>query len=74
VTGEYERCTRKYGKRGISYTYIEAGHVGQNIFLQAEALGLSAGIVGAFHNDLVRQALGIGKVYDPMLIMPVGYK
>ena len=74
VTGEYERCTGKYGKRGISYTYIEAGHVGQNIFLQAEALGLSAGIVGAFHNDLVRQVLGIGKVYDPILIMPVGYK
>ena len=74
VTGEYERCTRKYGERGISYTYIEAGHVGQNIFLQAETLGLSAGIVGAFYNDLVRQVLGIGKVYDPILVMPVGYK
>lgn len=74
VTGEYERCTRKYRERGIPYTYIEAGHAGQNIFLQAEALGLGAGIVGAFHNDLVQQALGIGKIYDPILIMPVGYK
>lgn len=74
LTGEYERCTRKYRDRGVPYTYIEAGHVGQNIFLQAEALGLGAGIVGAFHNDLVQQVLGINKGYDPILIMPVGYK
>lgn len=74
ITGEYERCTRKYGERGIPYTYIEAGHAGQNIFLQAEALGLGTGIVGAFHNDVVQKVLGIGKVYDPILIMPVGYK
>jgi SagB-type dehydrogenase family enzyme len=74
ITGEYERCTRKYGERGIPYTYIEAGHAGQNIFLQAEVLGLGTGIVGAFHNDVVQKVLGIGKVYDPILIMPVGYK
>ena len=28
------------------YTHMESGHVAQNIFLQAEALGLGAGIVG----------------------------
>lgn len=74
ITGEYERCTKKYGKRGISYTYIEAGHVGQNIFLECEALGLGAGIVGAFYNDQVVKALGIEKRHDPISIMPVGYK
>ncbi len=74
ITGEYERCTRKYRDRGVPYTYIEAGHVGQNIFLQCEALGLGAGIVGAFYNDPIRQVLGIGKIYDPILIMPVGHK
>ncbi|MFZ5994051.1 MAG: SagB/ThcOx family dehydrogenase [Thermodesulfobacteriota bacterium] len=74
ITGEYERCTRKYGEKGIPYTYIEAGHAGQNIFLQAGALGLGAGIVGAFNNDVIRQVLGISRNYDPILIMPVGYK
>lgn len=74
ITGEYERCTRKYGEKGIPYTYIEAGHAGQNIFLQAGALGLGAGIVGAFHSDVIRQVLGISRNYDPILIMPVGYK
>lgn len=74
ITGEYKRCTRKYGERGIPYTYIEAGHVGQNIFLQCETLGLGAGIVGAFYNDEVIKVLGIDKRHDPITIMPVGYK
>ncbi len=74
ITGCYKRCTIKYGDRGIPYTYIEAGHVGQNIFLQCEALGLSAGIVGAFYNQRVIECLGIKKENDPILVMPVGYK
>jgi len=73
ITGEYARCTVKYGRRGSTYTHIEAGCVGQNIFLQAEALGLKAGIVGAFRNDQVIKTLGIPADHDPLLIMPVGY-
>jgi nitroreductase len=46
--------------------------VGQNIFLQAEALGLGAGIVGAFEDDEVIQALKIPRSHEPLLIMPVG--
>ncbi|MBW2618668.1 MAG: SagB/ThcOx family dehydrogenase, partial [Deltaproteobacteria bacterium] len=53
ITSEYARITVKYGRRGVLYAHIEAGHVGQNIFLQAEALGLKAGIVGAFDNDRI---------------------
>lgn len=73
VTGEYERSARKYGQRAFRYTHIEAGHAGHSIFLQAEALGLAAGIVGAFKEGQVQQALGTGAVHDPILVMPVGY-
>jgi SagB-type dehydrogenase family enzyme len=73
ITGEYARCSAKYGPRGVTYTHIEAGHVGQNVFLQAEALGLKAGIVGAFQNEDVVKALGIPATHDPLLIMPVGF-
>ncbi|MBW1999885.1 MAG: SagB/ThcOx family dehydrogenase, partial [Deltaproteobacteria bacterium] len=45
ITAEYARICSKYGDRGVRYAMIEAGHVGQNIFLEAEALGLKAGIV-----------------------------
>ncbi len=74
ITGEYRRCQVKYGQRGIMYTHMESGHVAQNIFLQAEALGLGAGIVGAFDNTAVSQILGLPPAHDPLIIMPVGYK
>jgi len=74
VTSEHERITRKYGKRGIRYAHIEVGHVGQNIFLQSSALGLGAGIVGAFHDGAVAEAIGAPKAHEPLIIMPVGYR
>jgi len=74
VTAEYSRITVKYGQRGIRYAMMEAGHVGQNIFLQSEAMGLAAGIVGAFEDQKVIQALGIKETHEPLLLMPVGYK
>ena len=74
ITAEYARIESKYGERGQRYAMIEAGHVGQNIFLQAEALGLKAGIVGAFVDGQVARILGVPENYIPLLIMPVGYQ
>jgi len=74
ITAEYRRITGKYGERGIRYALIEAGHVGQNLFLQAEALGLGAGIVGAFNDLEVSKVAGLPSKHEPLLIMPVGYK
>jgi SagB-type dehydrogenase family enzyme len=73
ITAEYSRIESKYGKRGHRYAMIEAGHVGQNIFLQAEALNLKAGIVGAFEDTRVIAVMGIPKKHAPLLIMPVGH-
>jgi len=74
ITAEYKRITGKYGERGIRYALIEVGHVGQNLFLQAEALGLGAGIVGAFNDLEVSKVAGLPSKHEPLLIMPVGYK
>ncbi len=74
IAAEYSRCTARYGERGIMYTHMEAGHVGTNVFLQAEALGLSAGIVGAFEDRGLSIALKLPKEYVPLLVMPVGFK
>jgi nitroreductase len=41
------------------YVHIEVGHVGQNIYLQAESLGLRTVAIGA---------------EEPLYIMPVGEK
>lgn len=74
ITAEYDRITIKYGKRGIRYARIEAGHIGQNIFLQAEALNLGAGIVGAFNDEDLIRVMNIPRSHEPLLVMPVGYK
>ena len=74
ITAEYARICGKYGDRGVRYAMIEAGLVGQNIFLQAEASGLGAGIVGAFHDREVAEVVKIPPSHEPLLIMPVGYK
>lgn len=73
ITAEYSRITGKYGKRGIRYALIEAGHMGQNLFLQAEALGLKAGIVGAFHDETLIRVMKLPSSHEPLLVMPVGY-
>jgi SagB-type dehydrogenase family enzyme len=73
ITAEYRRITGKYGERGIRYAMMEAGHMGQNLFLQARALGLGAGIVGAFRDAELIEVLGISSFHEPLLVMPVGY-
>jgi SagB-type dehydrogenase family enzyme len=74
ITAEYRRCTARYGERGIRYTHMEVGHVGENLFLQAEALGMGAGIVGAFDDRAISQIMKTPAHHEPLLIMPVGYK
>jgi SagB-type dehydrogenase family enzyme len=74
ITAEYYRITGKYGKRGVRYAIIEAGHIGQNILLQSEAMGLGAGVVGAFNDEKIRQVVNILPNHEPLLILPVGYK
>lgn len=73
ITAEYKRVGVKYKERGVRYAMIEAGHIGQNLFLQAEALGLKAGIVGAFHDTKLNKILNLPRAHEPLLIMPVGY-
>jgi len=74
IAAEYRRCTARYGERGVMYTHMESGHVSQNVFLMAETLGLGAGIVGAFEDKGLAQALKLPQDQVPLLVMPVGYK
>jgi len=68
----YERTAMRYGDRGERYVHIEVGHAGQNIYLQATALGLATVAIGAFYDEQVREVLRLGKKYRPLYIMPVG--
>ena len=72
VTAVFERTARKYGKRAGRYVYMEMGHVGQNVLLEAIALGLGAVPVGAFEDARVSRALSLPRDHDPGYIITVG--
>jgi SagB-type dehydrogenase family enzyme len=68
----YDRITKRYGERGIAYTYMEAGHAAQNVYLQAQALELGTVVVGAFVDDRVKNVVGMKEDETPLYILPVG--
>jgi len=70
LTCDYKRTTRRYGERGFRYVHMEAGHIGQNVALQAVARGLGTVMIGAFNDSGVQRLLGT--VYSPLYIIPVG--
>lgn len=70
IAADYGRTTDHYGQRGVRYVHMEVGHVGQNISLQAIALGLGTVMIGAFEDRKVKEVLGIEE--DPLYIIPVG--
>jgi len=73
ITGIYERTTARYGPRSERYVYLEAGHVAQNLHLQAVALGLSSVPVGALDDAAVQRVLGLAANQTPLYIIPIGH-
>jgi SagB-type dehydrogenase family enzyme len=70
IAADYKRTTGRYGTRGKRYVHVEVGHVGQNIYLQAETLGLGTVAVGAFDDEKVQTLIGCEEKI--LYIMPVG--
>ncbi len=68
----YERTTGYYGSRGVRYVHFEVGHAGQNIYLEATALGLGTVAIGAFYDDEVRNVVGLPHHVAPLYLFPVG--
>jgi len=73
IAGSERKLAAKYRNKARRYMLLEAGHIAQNIQLQAVSLGLGAVPIGAF------DIRGIGKVcrlpteLEPLLIICVGY-
>jgi SagB-type dehydrogenase family enzyme len=54
-----DRSSYKYAQRAYRYLYLDAGHIGQNLYLAAEALGLGCCAIGAFLDDEVNALLNL---------------
>jgi len=58
-TAIVERSKWKYRERAYRYIYMDAGHIGQNLYLAATALGLGCCTVGAFFDEEVDHLIGV---------------
>jgi SagB-type dehydrogenase family enzyme len=68
----FQRTTMKYGSRGMQYVFMEAGNSNQNVYLQAESLGLGVGTVGAFQDNQVSAAAKLPNGVTPLLVLSIG--
>jgi SagB-type dehydrogenase family enzyme len=59
MTGILIKTHLKYGERGYRFMLMEAGHVGENILLTANSLGLGAVPIGGFVDDELDRLLNI---------------
>jgi SagB-type dehydrogenase family enzyme len=53
-----ERSKWKYRERAYRYIYMDAGHIGQNLYLAATSMGLGCCTVGAFFDEEVNSLIG----------------
>ncbi len=72
-TAVFERTRAKYGPRADQYVHNEVGAAGENLCLQAVALGLGSVMVGAFRDEQVSDALDLPADHTPLLVIPVGH-
>lgn len=69
------RMTWRYGVRGYRYLFVDAGHVCQNLYLAAEAIGAGVCALGTFLDDELNDLLGIdGKEQFALYMATVGKK
>jgi len=72
ITAFYERTSVKYGKRAERYVFMEAGHAGQNIYLQCVSLGLGTVMIGAFQDETLKKVLNLSLNEFPLALYPIG--
>jgi SagB-type dehydrogenase family enzyme len=72
LTAVVERMRPKYRDYTPRFIAIEAGHIAQNVLLQACALGLVAAPIGALADDKVARVLSLKPDEEPIYIMAIG--
>lgn len=73
LTAIFQRTTRKYGERGYRFVMLDAGHIGQNMYLSSVGLGLGCLAIGGFYDREIEELLEIDGVEEsPVYSLCVG--
>lgn len=65
----FQRTRWKYRERTYRYVMLEAGHIGQNVYLAATSMGLGACAVGAFFDDDLNRLLGLDGRHEAVIYL-----
>jgi SagB-type dehydrogenase family enzyme len=74
ITGSVQKLAARYAGRAERYMLLEAGHIAQNIHLQAVSLGLASVPIGAFDISQVHDICNLPTALEPIYIICVGYR
>ncbi|MHB8362087.1 MAG: SagB/ThcOx family dehydrogenase [Patescibacteria group bacterium] len=70
INSVIDRSSIKYGERAYTFSHIEAGHIGQNIYLLSESIGLKCRPFGLFDNKKLLEILDIHNE-EELIIYPI---
>jgi len=73
VAGAVRKLTSQYKEKARTFLHMEAGHIAQNIQLQAVCLGLGSVTVGGFDSKEVRKVCKLSRYLEPLYIICVGH-
>jgi len=69
ISAIWQRTRWKYRERTYRYVLMEAGHLGQNLYLAATSLGLGAVAVGAFFDEALDNLLELDGIEEAALYL-----
>jgi len=73
VAGSVRKLTSQFRNKARTYMLLEAGHIAQNIQLQAVCLDLGSVTIGGFNSKDVTRACRLPKGLEPLYIICVGH-
>ena len=74
VNGNMLKPYESFGEKSRQVVAQESGHIGQNMYLQAESLSLAMLVMGGFSSDEARKILGTTEFDEVLYLIPIGHR
>lgn len=72
ISADYSGPNEKYGDQGPKFTWMDLGHLGQNVHLQAVALEIGTVAVAAVRPGEIEKVLELPEGEEVLYLMPLG--
>lgn len=72
MCADFDRTISKYGDRGYRYIFIDAGHIGQNLYLMATKNDIGIIGIGGFKDQILKNVLALPINEYPIYLFAIG--